>query len=85
MGSLIDMTNPEYVNPGHIMPSDPNADDLKREAFEAQQEVASRNPMNTEPDIVTNAKAEEAAEQVKAEAKSKPAKRTAPKADASNK
>jgi len=81
MGSLISMTNPEYVNPGHILDSNPDADNLKREAFEAQQEVASRNPLNTEPDIVTNAKAEEAAEQAKA----KPAKRTAPKAGTSGK
>lgn len=76
---MIGMTNPEYVNPGHILPSDADAEDLKREAYEAQQEVASRNPMNTEPDIVTNARAD-------AKTEAKPAKRTAaPKAGASGK
>ena len=83
---MIGMTNPEYVNPGYITPDDQAA---RQEAYDRQQELASRSPLNAVPDIVTNAEAEKAAEQAKAEVKekaeAKPARRTAPKADASNK
>lgn len=87
VGTVIGMTNPEYENPGII-----RTDEDKQEAYDRQQEVAARTPMDAVPDIVTNAEAEKAAaearEQVVAGNKGKaagaaPAKRTTPKAGAS--